>query len=456
MVYAIVDIETTGGFAGKSKITEIAIVIHDGEKEVETYETLINPEQLVPSYITGLTGITQQMVDGAPVFADVAAEINDILSDKIFVAHNVSFDYSFVKRALESEGYMFNNKKLCTVRLSRQIIPGHRSYSLGNLCESLGIQIDNRHRAGGDAKATAILFRQLLEKDEDTVRAALKHNSKETILPPNLPKAEFLALPESPGVYYFLDAQSEVIYVGKAINIKKRIISHFSGTSKNNRNQAIRNEIHHIDYELTGNELIALVLESQEIKRLWPKYNRSQKYIANQWGVYKYEDRQGYIRFNVNKQVKGLKGLIQFNSHADAFHYLMNKVKEFELCPKLSGIQKANNECYDAALGYCRGACCGKEEVSDYNARVEGLIKSFYDEDRSFVILGEGREEDEHSLILVEAGNYLGFGFCHKEVSISNIEDAKSLVNNSKPTVEIEHYIQSYINSPEARLLEFN
>ncbi|MEQ8244339.1 exonuclease domain-containing protein, partial [Fulvivirga sp.] len=296
-MYAIVDIETTGGFAGKSKITEIAIVIHDGEKEVETYETLINPEQLVPSYITGLTGITQQMVDDAPVFADVAAEINDILSDKIFVAHNVSFDYSFVKRALESEGYMFNNKKLCTVRLSRQIIPGHRSYSLGNLCESLGIQIDNRHRAGGDAKATAILFRQLLEKDEDTVRAALKHNSKETILPPNLPKAEFLALPESPGVYYFLDAQGEVIYVGKAINIKKRIISHFSGTSKNNRNQAIRNEIHHIDYELTGNELIALVLESQEIKRLWPKYNRSQKYIANQWGVYKYEDRQGYIRF---------------------------------------------------------------------------------------------------------------------------------------------------------------
>ncbi|MEQ8244401.1 MAG: DNA polymerase III subunit epsilon, partial [Fulvivirga sp.] len=152
----------------------------------------------------------------------------------------------------------------------------------------------------------------------------------------------------------------------------------------------------------------------------------------------------------------GLKGLIQFNSHTDAFHYLMNKVKEFELCPKLSGIQKANNECYDVALGYCRGACCGKEEVSDYNARVEGLIKSFYDEDRSFVILGEGREEDEHSLILVEAGNYLGFGFCHKEVSISNIEDARSLVNNSKPTVEIEHYIQSYINSPEARLLEFN
>lgn len=455
-MYAIVDIETTGGFAGKSKITEIAVVIHDGEKIVDQYETLLNPEQLIPGYITGLTGISQDMVDGAPLFSEVAEELHQLLSDKIFVAHNVNFDYSFIKRAFEQTGFLFTNKKLCTVRLSRQIIPDQRSYSLGNLCESLGIAIENRHRAMGDAEATTILFKKLLDENEDAVRAALKHNSKETILPPNLPKKEYLSLPEAPGVYYFLNDKAEVVYVGKAINIKKRISSHFGGSSKNSRNQRIRNEVHHIDYQLTGNELIALVLESQEIKRLWPKYNRSQKYISNQWGIYKYEDRTGYPRFNVSKKIKGVAPLLSFKNHADGFHFLLNKIKEFQLCPKLSGIQKADGECYDVALGYCKGACSGKESVSDYNERVQLAVDSFTANDKSYAIFGEGRKEDERSIILVEKGLYQGFGFTQQHSKVSYVEDAKLLIDLYKPTTEIENYLESYVNSMEAEILELS
>lgn len=455
-MYAIVDIETTGGFAGRSRITEIAAYIHDGEKIVDEFQTLVNPEQIVPGYITGLTGISQEMVDSAPLFSDIAGKFHALLQDKIFVAHNVHFDYSFIKKAFENEDYLFVNKKLCTVRLSRQIFPDQRSYSLGNLCESLKIPIENRHRAAGDAKATAILFEMILKQDPDAVRNALKRNSKETTLPPNLPKQEFVELPEYPGVYYFLDEKGDVIYVGKAVNIKKRITSHFSGASKNGRNQYIRNEVHHIDYQLTGNELVALVLESQEIKRLWPKYNRSQKYISNQWGIYTYEDREGYVRFNVSKKIKGLIPLLTFNTHADGFHYLMAVVKQFELCPKLCGIQKTTGECYDVKLGNCKGACCGDESVEDYNTRIMEAINSFSNDDRSFAIIGEGRNEDELSLILVEKGNYIGFGFYDREVPVSNLEDAKNLIDLYKPTVEIENYLNSYANSAEVKIVELS
>lgn len=453
-MYAIVDIETTGGFAGKSRITEIAIFLHDGESIVDSYETLINPGQYIPSYITGLTGISQEMVSEAPAFDDVSEKIFHMLKDRVFIAHNVHFDYSFLKKEFENLSLNFNPRRLCTVRLSRALFPGLRSYGLGNLCEQLGITIRNRHRAGGDAEATAVLFDKLIKKDSQFVAMALKRNSKETTLPPNLPKEEYEALPEEPGVYYFHDKRGEVIYVGKAIDIKKRITGHFSGTSKNRRNQYIRNEIHHISYELTGNELVALLLESHEIKRLWPKYNRAQKHISYQWGIYRYEDRQGYHRLNISKKVKGVLPLMSFYSHSDAWQFLLAKVKEFELCPRLAGIQKSDGACYDLPLGQCKGACDGAEGADEYNARTAEAVESFYNLDRSFAILGAGRTDEEHSVVLVEKGVYHGFGFCNRDVAIHDIEQVRMVINPCKSTVETDTYIQSYLNNPEADVIE--
>ena len=448
-MYAIVDIETTGGYAENHRITEVAIYLHDGLQVTESFHTLINPGRNIPYYITGLTGITTEMVLDSPQFEEIAGDLFKRLEGKIFVAHNAHFDYSFLKKEFEQVGINWQSKKLCTVRLSRKIIPGLRSYSLGSLAESLGIEITNRHRAGGDAAATAKIFDQLLRRDRDGyIIKVLKRNSGETILPPNLAKEEFDRLPALPGVYYFLNANGNVIYVGKAINIKKRIAGHFTGDAREWSRSKIRNEIHHITYELTGNELIALILESQEIRRLWPKYNHAQKFRVEEWGVFDYEDRNGYLRFSVNIVTRGARPLVRFSTKGEAWNFLWEKVRDYELCPKLCGLQLSKGLCFDYQSGGCHGACMGVESVKIYNARVEQAIRAFRDEGDTVAIIGKGRNISEQSLVLVERGAYVGFGFFDREASISDFESAKNYIKPSIETRTVQNLINSYITNP--------
>jgi DNA polymerase III subunit epsilon len=448
-MYAIVDIETTGGYAEHHRITEIAIYHHDGLGITDSFHTLVNPGRNIPYYITGLTGITSEMVGAAPAFADVAKELHHWLEGKVFVAHNAHFDYSFLKKEFEQVGINWNSKKLCTVRLSRKIIPGLRSYSLGHLSESLGIIIENRHRAGGDASATVKIFDQLLRRDGDGyIGKCLKRNSGETILPPNLPKEEFDRLPAKCGVYYFHDARGNVIYVGKAINIKKRIAGHFTGEAREWGRSKIRNEIHHISYELTGNELIALILESQEIRRLWPRYNQAQKFRVEEWGIYDYEDRNGYLRFSVNLVTRGSRPLIKFTSKGDAWSFLWSKVREFELCPKLSGLQVTKGLCFDFQSGECHGACMGVETVKKYNRKATLAVESFRAKGNSLAIIGKGRNMDEQSLVLVDQGNYFGFGFFDRQAAIGDLESARMYVRKSIETPTVQNLINSYLMNP--------
>ena len=448
-MYAIVDIETTGGYAENHRVTEIAIYHHDGNRITDQFQTLVNPGRKIPHFITGLTGIDSAMVSEAPVFEDIAKEIHQWLDGRVFVAHNAHLDYSFIKKELEDAGISWSTRKLCTVRLSRKIIPGLESYGLGRLAESLGIRIPHRHRAGGDAEATAKIFDVLLKRDTTGVIAkALKRNSGETILPPNLDKKEFDKLPAKPGVYYFQDAHGNVIYVGKAINIKKRIVGHFTGEAREWNRSNIRNEIHSIRYELTGSELIALILESQEIRRLWPKYNLAQKYKVEAWGIYDYEDRNGYLRFCVNTVSRGTKALITFTSKGDAWNFMWEKVREFDLCPKLSGLQLAKGLCFSHQSGTCYGACMGVESVKKYNKKVQMAVDSFFEAGNSVAIIGRGRNEEEHSLVLVEKGNYLGFGFFDKQESIGDIESAKNYIQLSKDNKVVQNVINSYLLNP--------
>jgi DNA polymerase III subunit epsilon len=457
-MYAIVDIETTGGYAAHHRITEIAIYHHDGVQITESFHSLINPGRNIPHYISGLTGITSEMVFEAPAFKEVAQSIFEKINGRVFVAHNAHFDYSFLKKEFEQTGINWNSKKLCTVRLSRKIIPGLRSYSLGSLAESLGIQITNRHRAGGDASATVKIFDQLLRRDHDGyIVKTLKRNSGETILPPNLPKEEFDALPSKCGVYYFLNARGHVIYVGKAINIKKRIAGHFTGDAREWSRSRIRNEIHHITYELTGNELIALILESQEIRRLWPKYNQAQKFRIEEWGIYDYEDRNGYLRFSVNIVTRGSRPLIRFTAKGDAWNFLWSKVKEFELCPKLSGLQIAKGLCFDYQAGECHGACMCVENVKQYNSRAQSALDAFHSRGDSVAIIGRGRRNDEQSLVLVENGNYFGYGFFDSQTSISDFEAARNYVRKSIETPTVQNLINSYLLNPRgSEVVVFN
>ena len=456
-MYAIVDIETTGGYAENHRMTEIAIYHHDGTRITDSFQTLLNPGQQIPGFITGLTGIDYEMVKDAPAFSEIAGEVYLWLKDRIFVAHNAQFDYGFLKKEFEHAGISWDPKKLCTVRLSRKIIPGLRSYSLGRLAESLGIRILNRHRAGGDAEATSLIFDILLKRDTTgVIEKALKRNSGEYTLPPNLPREEFDALPYQAGVYYFLDARGQVIYVGKAINIKKRISGHFTGEAREWNRSNIRNEIYHITWELTGNELIALILESQEIRRIWPKYNLAQKYKTEVWGIYDYEDRNGYLRFCVNIVSKGTRPLITFSSKGDAWTFLWEKVKTYELCPKLSGLQVARGICFSHQSGTCKGACMEVETVKKYNIRIQEAVDSFFEKGESLAIIGKGRQVDEKSVVLVENGSYLGYGFFHRQEKISDFESARNYIQLSKENRVVQNLINSWLMNPkEAEVVVF-
>lgn len=447
-MYAIVDIETTGGYSGYHKVTEVAVYHHDGISITDQFSTLLNPGRSIPNFITGLTGIDYQMVKDAPTFADVADEIFSWLEGRVFVAHNAHFDYSFLKKEFEDAGIAWASKKLCTVRLSRKIIPGLRSYSLGRLAESLGIEITERHRAGGDAEATVKIFDTLLKRDTaGEIAKALKRNSGETILPPNLPRSEFDKLPVKAGVYYFHDSNGKVIYVGKAINIKKRIAGHFIGDAREWNRSNIRNEIHQISWELTGTELIALILEAQEIQRLWPKYNLAQKQKVEEWGIYDYEDRGGYVRFSITPSVRGSRPLISFTSKGDAWNFMWEKIREHELCSKLCGIQKIAAACYEHQAGTCHGACVNKEDPILYNARIQDAIASISENNESLAVLGRGRNADEQSLVLVEKGELVGFGYMDKTNPISTLEEAKLYVMPIKENRIAQNLVNSFLVS---------
>ncbi len=424
-MYAIVDIETTGGHASANGITEIAICIHDGKEVVQRYQTLVNPGKEIPIYIQTLTGISNEMVQEAPYFKEVAYDIYHLIQGHIFVAHNVNFDYSFVKYHLAAAGYDLQCAKLCTVRLSRKILPGKTSYSLGKLCHQLGIGNSARHRAAGDADATAELFTLLLENDlNQHIPEALKQRSKEQVLPPNLHRSFIDKLPPTPGVYYFHDNKGKVVYVGKAVNIKKRVASHFSGNNSGAQRQDFMRNIHQISFQECGTELMALLTEAVEIKRLWPKFNRSQKKLEFNFGLYTYEDQRGYLRMAVDKRRKYSTPVHTCSSLLEGRNVLLKLIDAYQLCPKFCFIQKNNDTCTGALQAQC--ACTGQESVEDYNYKIQQAIEGLKQTLPTFAIRDEGRTNDEHSCILIEEGRLYGMGYISHYFEVNSLSHLKN------------------------------
>jgi DNA polymerase-3 subunit epsilon len=451
-MYAIVDIETTGGYAAANGIIEISIQIFDGEKVIEQFESLVNPGKVIPRYIQAFTGISNEMVEEAPPFEEIAEKVFTILQGNIFVAHNVNFDYSFVKSHLEHYGYSFNAKKLCTVRLSRQILPGHPSYSLGKLCHSLGIELVDRHRAGGDALATVTLFKMLLDADEKgAIQASLNRNSKEAILPPNVPKAHFDALPKTPGIYYFHDQKGKVIYVGKAKNIRSRVTSHFSNNSDSKQKQNFVRNAFAISFQQTATELMAAILESTEIKRLWPQFNVSQKRAEEVFGIFVYEDQNGYMRLAIEKKRKNNTPLCTFHYKVDGHGVLRKLMKEFLLCPKLCFMQTSTDMCAGIAEEHCNGACEKKESASLYNERVLEAIASLTKRP-SYVVLDEGLTEDEVSCIMVVQGNFFGMGYLPKNFDTISQKAIADYITPYKDNSTIRMLLSSFASANPERI----
>ena len=455
-MYAIVDIETTGSYASANGITEVAIYVYDGEKIVDQFETLINPGQPIPRYIQSFTGITDEMVANAPAFETVADKIFQLLNENVFIAHNVNFDYSFLKSHLLRTGHELRAKKLCTVRLSRKIFPGFPSYSLGNLCRSLEISINNRHRAGGDAEATVKVFGKLLENDtEDFISKSLQRNSKEQSLPPNVPKQHFEILPTTPGVYYFHDAKGKIIYVGKAINIRNRVNNHFSNNSESRQKQNFITHIHSISYKSCATELMACILESVEIKKYWPKFNYSQKHWEDVFGIYTYEDRNGYLRLAIEKNKKNLTPVHTFHNLSEGYSWLRAVIEEYGLCAKLCFLEKGNGGCTGIDNHSCKGACIKQEARSVYNERVKKAIAEMNDE-TSYAIVDRGLEETQLSCILVDNGKFYGMGYLPSEHQLMDINEIKEYLTSYRGNNYIRNLITGHKEKFPAAIIDLS
>lgn len=450
-MYSVVDIETTGnGYKGQ-KITEISIFIFDGEKIIDEFTSLVNPEQKIPYFITNLTGITEAMVRTAPKFYEIAKKVAEITKDTVFIAHNVNFDYNIIRDEFKSLGFDFKRKKLCTVRLSRKIIPGLASYSLGNICSAEGIEIAARHRAKGDAEATVELFRRLIKRDQKfTINSFLNAKSREATLPPLLDKQVVDRLPERHGVYYFKNAQKEVIYVGKANNIKQRVISHFYDKKKKERTMCL--ETADISYTETGSELIALLHESSEIKHLYPKFNRAQRKAGEAVGLFFYEDQKGILHLAFNRLKLTPNPIMKFYSMAACRSTLEKICSAFELCPKYCHLQTNVNACFHYQLQQCRGICSEKETIESYNKRVHKAIKSLGLQTENLVIKQNGRSDKEVGFVLILNGIYQGFGYIHKNLELSSPEDYLLHVKPQKDNRDIQRILNAYLSKNEKQL----
>jgi len=455
-MYAVLDIETTGGNARFEKITEIAICIHDGEKIVREYSTLVNPEKSIPPFITRLTGITNEMVEGAPKFYEVAKEIVELTEGMTLVAHNAHFDYGFIREEFRTLGFNFHRNTLCTVKLSRKLIPGYRSYSLGNICDHLGISNTARHRAAGDAMATTKLFEILLSKDKQVIQGSIKNDLAMMKLPPNMDKEAVDRLPEQTGVYYFHNERGNIIYIGKSNNIRKRALSHFA-EKENTKALSMKGDIHSITYEITGSELIALLLESDEIKKHKPLYNRMQRESFFQWGIFKEINEDGYFTLKAERiKSRDREPLMTARNHEEALHILDSQVEKYNLCQKLCGLYQIKYACFRYHVNQCKGACICKEPAEEYNRRVIQLVRKWRYKNQNFFILDEGRNRNEKAVIAIEKGRYIGFGYMDNEFAATTPDQLKFFIRNYNDNRDVQRIIQRHLQkTPAERIISY-
>jgi DNA polymerase-3 subunit epsilon len=439
MTYTIIDVETTGQ---GNRMTEISIFKYDGQTVIDEFTSLINPESYIPTHITALTGIDNDLVANAPRFEEVANDILNITEDAIFVAHNVNFDYNVISGEFKRIGIEFTRKKLCTVRLSRRLLPGHRSYSLGKLCKALDINLVDRHRARGDAEATVIVFELLLQQPNaaDVFKEFLNKNSRESTLPPNLPKAKFEALPSAAGIYYFKDKKGKVIYVGKAKDIKKRVLSHFYSKTKKSLNMV--RETRDIDFEISGGELIALLMEDAAIKHHFPLYNKVAKRTIQSFSIFSYEDRKGILHLASNKGRLVPNPIITFYNVRDVRSFLEKLCAKYNLCPKYCHLQEAVSECSHYSIKNCKGICRNEETVEAYNNRVLEAIYDISDQKDDIIVKEKGRHTNEEAFVMIKDGEYLGYGFIEKTDSINHIDDLHAYLIPQKNSIDIQKILR--------------
>ena len=442
-MYAILDIETTGGQFNEEGITEIAIYKFDGHEVVDQFISLVNPEKPIQPFVVKLTGINNAMLRSAPKFYEVAKRIIEMTEGCVIVAHNASFDYRILKTEFRRLGFDFKKQTLCTVELSKKLIPEQESYSLGKLVRALGIPMADRHRANGDAMATVKLFKLLLSKDleKEIVISFIKTEIKSGISPKLLDIVE--SLPSKTGIYYIHNEKGDLIYIGKSNNIKKRVNQHFTGTSS--KSKKIQRDVYAVTFEETGSELIALLKESEEIKVNKPIYNRAQRKSIFLYALHQHKTEAGYIALSIEKSDGRKKEITSFTSLQEGKNLLFKITEKYNLCQKINGLYDTKNDCFQYKINECKGACIGKEAASAYNDRVlEFINKNSFDKN-NMIVIDKGRAFDERSAILIENGVYKGYCFYELNYQVTNIDILKNIIIPMQHNRDVKTIIQSYL-----------
>ncbi|MFZ4105509.1 exonuclease domain-containing protein [Flavobacterium sp.] len=442
-MYAIIDIETTGGQFNEEGITEIAIYKFDGSEIVDQFISLVNPEKPIQPFVVNLTGINNAMLRSAPKFYEVAKRIIEITDGCILVAHNTSFDYRILRTEFNRLGYDFIKQTLCTVELSKKLIPGQPSYSLGKLVRALGIPMSDRHRASGDALATVKLFQMLLAKDteKEIVTSLIKAEIKSGLTPKLLDIVE--SLPSKTGIYYIHNEKGELIYIGKSKNIKKRINQHFTG--KNSKSKKLQVQVFTVTYEETGSELVALLKESEEIKINKPIHNRAQRKSIFQWALYEVLDDNGYLNLKLLKADGRKKKITSYTTPQEGKNALFRITEKYNLCQKLNGLYETQNGCFQHKINECNGACLGKETPEVYNQRVEEFLHEMSFENQNMIVVDRGRKVSERSAILIENGIYKGYCFYDLNYQITNVEVLKNILIPMQNNRDTRTIIRGYL-----------
>ena len=378
-----VDLETTGANPVRDRITEIGIV-EVSAAGVTQWSSLVNPGIPIPPFIQGLTNISDEMVADAPPFADLAEEVLGRLKGRLFVAHNARFDYGFLKNEFRRLGLKFHATVLCTVKLSRKLEPQHHRHSLDALVERHGLYDEHRHRALSDARLIHQFWDRLHGKyAPEPIWAAVETLTQRPKLPPHLPPEALDDLPELPGVYllYGQEADGEPLYIGKSSNLRQRVFSHFSGDQKDARDTAMAAQVYRVEWRETAGELGAMLLEAKLLQAHRPSLNRHQKKGGELCAWQLVQEAPGDFRprlvladeldFGRSPDLYGL-----FNSAKEARNSLKKIADAHHLCHVLLGLEKQRpgKPCFGHQMHNCKGACCGKESLSQHSARLMAAL----------------------------------------------------------------------------------
>ncbi|MBW8241245.1 ribonuclease H-like domain-containing protein [Muricauda oceani] len=425
-MYAILDIESTGGKYNEEGITEIAIHRFDGHQVVDKFICLINPEREIQPFVAKLTGINNKMLRSAPKFHEVAKRIVEITDGATLVAHNAQFDYRILRTEFRRLGYDFQRKTLCTVDLSKQLIPEAESHSLGKLARSLGIPMSDRHRANGDALATLKLFKLLLDKDSDKniITEVIREETHGELSPNQLDMV--FNLPSETGVYYMHDKDGEIIFLGKTKDIKKRVNQHFTNVGKLARK--LQKETKKVTYETTGSELIAILKAYVEQKKNRPRYNHVSKKKLFTHTIDFNQNGTEHIVLEVEKNRTLEHKKMAFNGIQSAKSFLNKISEEFELCPCSLGTGPVE-----------------AEKASECNDKVLSAFEKYSIQNKDIALIDRGRETGERSFILIKNGKLQGFGFVELNHQINNIHILESIMTPIKSDDNTTFIVETYL-----------